>query len=179
MPAQVFGELREDKATYGEKLTLGFLKSNLPDDFSIYVECPLHEDRAVKFPDFVVLTNYGVVVLEVKDWLTIESCNKYGGTIITRQNSKRHVTNPVESARDYAITLQNNLQENQKKMGAQQNIKIPWGYAAVLPNIGTAVKTQIWNAWGEEFIWNKDDLSHPDLLKNKLKRQFPLTKSEL
>jgi hypothetical protein len=75
---EVIGYLRPDKATYGEKLVLQKLETSLPPDFTIYVECPLHDDRLEHFPDFIILANYGVVVLEVKDWVQIVKIDKYG-----------------------------------------------------------------------------------------------------
>ena len=72
--AEVIGFLRED-ATYGEKATLKLLGKNLPKDFTVYVESPIHKKRDIRYPDFVVVTNYGVIVLEVKDWVTILNAN--------------------------------------------------------------------------------------------------------
>ena len=78
--AEVIGFLRED-ATYGEKQTLKLLKQNLPKDFAVYVESPIHKKRDIRYPDFVVVTNYGVIVLEVKDCVTIVRADPSGATI--------------------------------------------------------------------------------------------------
>lgn len=86
MPAQVYGELRPDKSTYGEELVLKLLRNNLPKEFSVYVECPIHDSRMERYPDFIVLTNYGVVVLEVKDWVNIVGVDPHNAEIRTRQN---------------------------------------------------------------------------------------------
>ena len=64
--AEVIGFLREN-ATHGEKTTLQLLQENLPKEYSIYVEIPLHGQRDIRYPDFIILTNFGVIVLEVKD----------------------------------------------------------------------------------------------------------------
>jgi len=68
---QIFGYLREDAATHGEKLVFKKLSTSLPKDFYLYVECPLHDADMERMPDFIVLTNFGVIVLEVKDWVQI------------------------------------------------------------------------------------------------------------
>ena len=60
--AQVFGSLREDRATYGEKKVLKLLKENLPKEYDGYVACPLPAKRDIRPPDFIVSTNYGVIV---------------------------------------------------------------------------------------------------------------------
>jgi hypothetical protein len=67
--AQIYGFLREDKSTHGEQIVLSKLKENLPKEYFVYVECPLPDRRGHRYPDFIVVTNYGVIVLEVKDWI--------------------------------------------------------------------------------------------------------------
>lgn len=170
MPAQVFGELRSETATHGEQIVYKLLRANLPKEFSVYVECPIHDERMERFPDFIVLTNYGIVVLEVKDWVNIVGVDPHTAEIRTRQNKLRKEKNPVFTARDYAIQLSNNLQREVKAAFPNNHRHIPWGWAAILPNIPSSVKTQLWSAWGEDFVWNKDDLDIPDLLLRKLKR---------
>ena len=73
---QVIGHLRQDKATHGETEVLKKLQTSLPKDFYIYVECPLPDRHGHRFPDFIVLSNFGVVVLEVKDWVQIVEADK-------------------------------------------------------------------------------------------------------
>lgn len=49
----------------GELFLLNFLKENLDDSFEVFVQPFLNGDR----PDFVILRkNYGVLIIEVKDW---------------------------------------------------------------------------------------------------------------
>ena len=109
--AEVFGELRKGEATFGEELVLNKLRANLPRDFVVYVECPLRDTRNLRFPDFIVLTNYGVLVLEVKDWVEILKADAYGGDIRTRSGEVRHEKNPVLTARDFALALTNMLKK--------------------------------------------------------------------
>jgi hypothetical protein len=171
MPAEVIGFLRED-ATYGEKETLRLLKQNLPKEYTIYVESPLYKKREIRYPDFVILTNYGVIVLEVKDWVTIKSANPDGAIIETRKGEDRREPNPVTTAREYAILLSNELNKKRREAGGFE--AIPWSYAAVLVHPRYAVITQLRTAWGEEFVLGHDDLLLPDLLKNRLKMMFPV-----
>jgi len=107
---QVIGYLRQDRATHGEKLTLRKLESSLPNDFYVYVECPLQHHRIQRFPDFIVVCNFGVVVLEVKDWVQIVEANKYEAKIRRRDGRLSHEKNPVLDARDCATLLASELQ---------------------------------------------------------------------
>lgn len=169
--AEVVGFLRED-ATYGEKETLKYLRQNLPKEFTVYVESPIHKKRDIRYPDFIVLTGYGVIVLEVKDWVTVERADPNGATIRTRKGEQRHEPNPVTKAREFAIVLSNELNKKRHENGAGE--AIPWSYAAVLINLPYSVITQLRSPWGEEFVLGQDDLIVPDLLKNRLKMTFPV-----
>jgi hypothetical protein len=180
--AEIIGFFREN-ATYGEKETLKLLKNSLPKDFYVYVETPIHKKRDIRYPDFVVVTTYGVIVLEVKDWIAIERADPTGATIRMRDNSTRQEANPVNKARDFAITLANEL--NTKRNRGEAGEAIPWSYATVLINLPSSTITRLRTVWGEEFVFGKEDLSNSDLLLHRLKMTFPaerirsLTRREL
>ena len=171
MPAEVVGILREN-ATYGEKETLNLLKANLPKEYCVYVESPIRNKRDIRYPDFIVLTNYGVIVLEVKDWVQVERADPHGGTIRTRQGETRHEQNPVSKAREFAIALSQEL--NERRYNGRPGEPIPWSYAAVLINLPSSVITQLREPWGENFVFGRGDLDNTDLLKNRLKQTFPV-----
>jgi hypothetical protein len=180
--AEVVGFLRQE-ATFGEKETLRYLGMNLPKEFSVYVETPLRKKRDLRYPDFIVLTNYGVIVMEVKDWVMVERADPSGATIRTRKNEQRHEPNPVGKAREMAITLSQEL--NARHSGGKSGVDIPWSYVAVLINLPYPVITQLRRPWGEEFVFGKEDLANPNLLMSRLRNTFPtdrmrpLTKDEL
>ena len=180
--AEIIGFLREN-ATYGEKETLKHLKNNLPKEFNIYVETPIHKTRDLKYPDFTVVTNYGVIVLEVKDWIQIVKATPHEAIIRTRDNTVQRKANPVETARNYAIAL--SVEINRRQNGGVPGEAIPWGYAAVLPNLPTSVITQLQKVWGEEFVLGRQQLENADILLKRLKNLFPaermrsLTREEL
>jgi hypothetical protein len=180
--AEVVGFLRED-AQYGEKQTLNYLSRNLPKEYTVYVETPLRKDREIRYPDFIILTNYGVIVLEVKDWVIITKANPHGCTVRSRKGEDRFEHNPVHQAREYALILNEELNKKRKESSITE--KIPWGCAAVLFNQPTAVITQLRRPWGEESVLGKADLEVSDLLLNRLKMLFPvdrmrsLTRSDL
>ncbi len=54
--AEIIGFLRDDSATFGEKLVLKLLRQNLPKEFTVFVETPIHKKREIRYPDFIVLT---------------------------------------------------------------------------------------------------------------------------
>ncbi len=172
--ADVVGFLRDD-ATAGERGVLKLLHDNLPKEYYVYVETPLHKERDLRYPDFIILTNYGVVVLEVKDWVAVEGrATPHGVTVRTRSGKTHQEGNPVNTARNYALTLSNTLKA--KKNLNQTVDPIPWSYAAVLYNLPTSVITQLRTPWGEEFVLGKADLENPDLLLNRIKRTFPTSR---
>jgi hypothetical protein len=119
-----------------------------------------------------VVTNYGVSILEVKDWIQVQSADRYQAKIWTRKNRTREVSNPVNQARDIAILLSGELKEIKHKFKSKEQREIPWGYAVVLPNLRTATITQLRHAWGEEFVLNLDDLD-PALILSRLKVTLP------
>ena len=173
--AQIIGNLRDDKATYGERLVLKKLKENLPKEYTVYVECPLPAPRNLRYPDFIVVTNYGVIVLEVKDWVQIQQADAYHAVIRTRANKSRDVSNPVNQARDMAMLLSEKLRKIRTRFQNKTQKSIPWGYAVVLPNIGTATITQLRRAWGKEFVLHLDDLDAA-LILSRLKVTLPSNK---
>jgi hypothetical protein len=173
--AQVYGFLRTDQATHGEKIVFKRLKENLPKEFSVYVECPLPGKRMHRYPDFIVLTNYGVIVLEVKDWTQIERADRYSARIRMRNNQPRQVSNPVNQARDIALLLAKELTTIKDAFHHKEQMDIPWGYAVVLPNLPTSTITRLRATWGEEFVLNADDLD-PALILSRLKVTLPKNK---
>jgi len=173
---QVIGYLREDMATHGEKLVLRRLRDSLPDDFTVYVECPLQHRRIQRFPDFIVLFQFGVVVLEVKDWVTVLSVDKYGATIRRRDGVINRRKNPVLEARDCATLLASELQTIPQLLGRRSKAFVPWGYAAILPNLHASVIAQIRGAWGEAYVLGAGDLE-PHVVTERLRATLPFERA--
>ncbi|MCX8025209.1 MAG: NERD domain-containing protein, partial [Thermanaerothrix sp.] len=169
--AEVIGFLRRE-ATYGEQETLKYLRSNLPKEFVIYVEPPLRKKRDVRYPDFVVLTNYGYVVLEVKDWVNIVSANPHEAVIRGRDGKERREPNPVTTTRAYALILDEMICANYHQ--EREASSIPFSYAAVLIHQPPAVISRLRQVWGAEFVWGREDLKNPDVLLSRLRHLFPV-----
>jgi hypothetical protein len=164
MAAQMYGELRED-ATHGERMVYKRLREYLPKEYSVYVECPLpSRHRIPRFPDFVVLTNYGVVVLEVKDWVMLERADRFGAEVRTRKGQVRREKNPVTETRELALELDNLLRS--------QGQSVDWGYAVILPNLPKTTLANLRITWGEGQVWGEDDLL-PDIVLKRLSATRP------
>lgn len=155
--AQIIGYLKVD-ATYGERRVLDVLSHALPKDFVVYVECPLYHKGMERMPDFIVLTNYGVVVLEVKDWVQVLKADKYYVEIRSRQGTVRRKKNPVRQARRFAEILAGKLQDIPELKDRRRRLKVPWGYAVVLPNLSAAPISQLRGPWGENYVLGMRDL---------------------
>jgi hypothetical protein len=177
--AQVIGNLRPE-ATHGERETLRLLKTNLPKEYTVYVEPPLHARREIRYPDFVILTNYGYIVLEVKDWVSIDKADPQGA-IVKTGNKERRERNPVTQCREYALLLHKKIEEQAE----DSSQPIPYSYSVVLFHQPPSVISQLRRIWGEEFVLGRDDLSNPDILRNRMRLLFlpermrPLHRSEL
>ena len=126
--AEVIGYLRNE-ATYGEQETLRYLLSHLPKEFVIYIEPPLRKKRDIRYPDFVVLTNYGYVVLEVKDWVNIVSATPHEAVIRGGDGKERHEPNPVTKTREYALILDQMIRADYREGEVSS---VPFSYAVVL-----------------------------------------------
>ena len=87
----------------------------------------------------VVHPQLGVTVLEVKDWIEITEANPDSVMVRPRDGAQRSETNPIKQSRGKAIAIANRLQAKTSLLhhsGPHQGkLKIPWGYAAVFPNL--------------------------------------------
>lgn len=169
--AEVIGYLKED-ATSGEERVLKALSHALPPDFQVYVECPLHHRGMERMPDFIVLTTFGVVVLEVKDWVEVLEADKFYAKIRSRQGTVYRKKSPVRQARRFAEILAGKLQDTPELMDRKRRLKIPWGYAVVFPNLKSAPITQLRRPWGETYVLGMGDLQ-PHVVTRCLKATLP------
>ena len=153
--AQVVGQLRQE-ATPGEILVLDLLKRNLQKDVTVFVETPIYLPRKASHPDFIILTNYGFVILEVKDWHNFTADRHYA-YLKTKNGEKRH-SNPVSQARDYALDLTIAIKRLSDKRQSH-HADIPYGYAVVFPFFPGYEKRLIQDVWGESFVLFQEDLN--------------------
>jgi len=170
---EVIGFLRDDQATFGEKAVLQKLENGLPPEFTIYVECPIPTRTIARFPDFIVVSNFGVVVLEVKDWVHVSRFDPSGVDVYEKDGRTRREHNPVTTARGYSLVLNQRLETIPQLVDDRRHrTNVPWGYAVVFPHLPISTITQMRTTWGEHNVLNLDDL-HPDRVTQRLKATVP------
>ncbi len=155
--AEIIGYLKED-ATHGEETVLDILSHTLPESFLVYVECPLPHTGMERMPDLIILTASGVVVLEVKDWVEVVEADKFHATIRTRAQELRQEKSPVRQAREMAEILATLLQQSPHLLDGRRKLRIPWGYAAVFPNLRLDVIEELRRPWGVAYVLSLGDL---------------------
>ena len=132
--------------TKGERRLGQRLESFLEDDYTVWYDTPVGRNR--RYPDFIILhPGRGLLFLEVKDWKleTLKRITPREAEIHTQQGLKT-VSNPLEQARQCALTAINRLQKDEHLLQTAGRFKgklcCPWGYGVVFPGI-TRKK---WNA---------------------------------
>lgn len=168
---QVVGYLRDD-ATYGETKVLESLTQYLPKEWSVYVECPLHHDGLERMPDFIVVANFGLVVLEVKDWVNFKA-DRYEVTVRSRSGKVHKETSPVRQAKQFAVILAQMLESEDRLMRRDRGkLKIPWGYAVVFAHARSRQLQDLRRLWGDPHVMGLGDLQ-PRVITRRLKATLP------
>jgi hypothetical protein len=132
--------LKHLRMTNGERQFAARLLTKLENDYHCWYDVPI--GRKQLRPDFIVLhPGRGILILEVKDWKldTIRQIDAKTVEILTDRGVK-HVPNPLEQARAYALEVIDLLevdpllieQDNPRYKG---RLIFPWGFGVVLPNI--------------------------------------------
>lgn len=170
--AQIFGELRTTP-TEGEKKVYRSLRDNLPNDYYVFVECPIHFPREIRHPDFIILTNYGVIVLEIKDWLKVERATPHEAIVRDRSFQEHRFPNPVEDTRNLSIAMANLFEKDPDLLDERGRLRVRWQSAIVLTNLGSAELTQVRRVWGEEFVFGLAEVQNPDILRARLRNLVP------
>lgn len=127
------------RMTGGERRFAQRLEAKLEDDYLLWYDVPI--GAANTHPDFIILhPQRGILILEVKDWKpdTIKNANRQSFELLT-SNGLKHVSNPLEQARQYAHAVSNVLQKD-KQLTLNSGVKsghlvFPWSYGVVLTNV--------------------------------------------
>jgi hypothetical protein len=163
--AKVFGKPGEE---WGDQQLYNILEE-LPDDFRVYTQPLLVHKEKRRDPDYVIVhRKAGVIVLEVKDWISITSVHpKYAMVQRRSGDTPEKETSPVEQARKAAFLLSDMLQEDEDLCNWSGKLDFPYRYAGVLPHMPPTVVKRLEKVWGETFVFGRDDLA-PELLSKKL-----------
>jgi hypothetical protein len=127
------------RMTPGEKRLTERLEDKLEDDYLLWYDVSVGGKRL--HPDFIILHPLrGLIVLEVKDW-SLDSIKQVNPTHFTVAMGGREKAckNPLEQARDYALAIVNDLQQDKYLIQTtgpyQGKLAFPYSYGVVFTNI--------------------------------------------
>ena len=133
----------------------------LPDGAIVYAQPRLAYRDKVRCPDYVIVYDqWGVIVLEVKDWVTVDYADgkyAYWENTLPSAPDKRE-TSPVEQARTAAQVLSNMLSEDPDLCGFAGKLDFYYAYGGVLPFLQMSQISRLERYWGEGFILGRNDL---------------------
>ena len=109
-----------------------------------------HADKRVGEADFVIVSKYGLFVLEVKGG---SICVEGGAWMSTGRKGTFKIQDPFKQANTAVHAINAKI----KKFVSTDEVRIPIGYAVVFPN---AVWNQQGAEWDREMICDRGDLSH-------------------
>ena len=167
--ATIFGEPGEEP---GDQRVFKALH-HLPDEAIVYAQPQLIHKREESNPDYVIIhPQWGVIVLEVKDWTTFKTRSKKEATIYRKRTGEYvNVENPLKQARNASFVLENMLKENTELIhyaGIHEGkLQFPRNHAVALPNIPASTVTWLEQKWGEGHLLSRDDLK-PERLTKKI-----------
>jgi len=144
----------------GDKRVFNALKY-LPQDCYVYAQPLLVHKDDRREPDYVIVNkNWGVIVLEVKDWVNVDSIGRRDLKVYRTELRKWEIdTSPVEQAKQAAYTLSNMLAEDEDLRNYAGKLDFSYAYGAVLPNLfGTIINNCNYH-WGKGTVLGLSDLS--------------------
>ena len=164
MAPQMYGNPGEKP---GEKLVYNAL-SRMPVDCLIYPQPMLVHRREVRYPDFVIVCQeWGVIVLEVKDWSQILERYPREARIRHLDGREEIDTSPVEQARVAAHVLESMLRQDEALCNYAGKLDFSYAYGGVLPHVPSSTVTWLEQEWGEGYVLGREDLD-PDRLMHRV-----------
>lgn len=131
----------------------------LPDEAIVYAQPKLVHKSEVRYPDFVIVYHmWGVIVLEVKDWLEIVDRDGRQARVRQRNGKLKWRDSPVEQARTAAQILSNELERDEQLVDYAGKRDFSYAYGGVLPYLLPSVIRWLESAWGETYLLGRDDL---------------------
>jgi len=154
MPPQIYGQPSNE----AEELVCQALRF-LPDECIIYAEPTLVYKHEVCHPDFVIVYHkWGVVVLEVKDWIEVVDRDRKEAQVRQRNDQLKWRGSPVEQARKAAQVLNDMLEKDEDLLDYAGRRVFYYAYGGVLPHLPPATIRWLEKAWGETYLLGRDDL---------------------
>lgn len=130
----------KSSATAGERRSFSFLKENLPDDWIIYYEPVIDQQR----PDLVIISpELGFLVLEVKDYKpsTILEATRNTWKIKLPGGEHKYLTNPQGQAHKHMFRIKDLLTKEPRLhniVNGVQMFKVRYAHGVILFNINSA-----------------------------------------
>ena len=167
--AVVIGDLLPT-ATSGERRVLDLLK-RLPDSYFVWPELPINRTH-LHYPDFVLLHHhYGIMVLEVKDWVDIVRADYATFTVRTRAGQERSEKNPFNEARHITIAIKEKLEEEACLLNRdgphRGKLMMPCSFAVVFSNLTRMLVYHLGELVPPQYFIAQDDLE-PGRLEDRL-----------
>jgi hypothetical protein len=162
MPPQIHLHGQLDEA---EKVVLEALRS-LPDDCIIYAQPKIVYKREIRYPDFIIVYHkWGVVVLEVKDWIEVVDRDPRQAQIRQRNGRLEWRESPVEQARGAAHVLASRLQKDDDLCSYAGKLNFYYAYGGVLPHLPPTTIRWLEEAWGETYLLGREDLERERIVE--------------
>lgn len=155
----------------GDQLVFEVLHT-LPDDWIIYAQPCLVHGSEVRNPDYALLhREVGLIILEVKDWLSITDCDSRTATIAHRDGSQTTETSPIKQAETAAWVIVNRLKADAALTDYAGRLRFPYRAAGALPHQPQHVIKQLSQSWGANRLLGRDDL-RADLIEAALRNLY-------
>lgn len=152
----------------GYKLVF-YALNRLSDDWRVYAQPGLVHQREKRRPDYVVVhRDLGVIVLEVKDWLRINSCSTRKAWIDGNGNGDRFYTSPVEQAEQACHVLQKMLEQYPELVNQRGELDFPYRSAGILPFQNLQTIQWLEEMWGKNRVLGQEDLA-PRVFEKRLR----------
>lgn len=168
----------------GDKRVFNALK-NLPPDCYVYAQPLLVYKDERREPDYVIVNKkWGVIVLEVKDWVQINPINRREAEVYRKELRKWEIEkSPVEQAKTAAYTLVNMLTADEDLRNYAGKLDFSYTYGAILPNLEGYIINNCNHKWGEGTVLGKNDLAETKITEKiqsiPSKFRFMMTEAQL
>jgi hypothetical protein len=165
--ARIFGQPGQE---WGDQHVYEAL-SSLPDGCIVYSQPTLVHGSQVRDPDYVIVYDrWGVVVLEVKDWIDVVERDRRSAWIRrSARGEVAHEKSPVRQARAVAHVLSDMLKEDPDLRDYAGKLEFSYAFGGVLPHLPPERVAWLEKEWGRGYVLGRDDI-RPDVIEDRISR---------